>query len=219
VPRESNGPDDEAIRLDPEQAIAFNSRGNAWAEKKEYERAIKDYDEALRLDPRDSLAFNNRGSVWSDKKEYERAIKDFDEAIRLDPKDPLAFHNRGDAWYFRGKYERALKDYEEAIRIDPTHVRSYHLTAWIKATCPDDKYRDGKKAIELATKACELTAWKAGGCLDTLAAAYAETGHFDKAVKFQRQALELLEAEKRDGEAARARLKLFEEKKPYRDTK
>jgi tetratricopeptide (TPR) repeat protein len=52
---------DQAIRLDPNNAQAFNNRGNAYADKREYDRAIRDYDQAIGLDPNNALAFFNRG--------------------------------------------------------------------------------------------------------------------------------------------------------------
>ena len=88
--------------------------------------------------------------------------------------------------------------------------------AWLLATSWDDSIRDGKKAIELATKACELTEWKNPDFLDTLAAAYAEAGQFDDAVKWQKKALEHPEAfDAAEFEQAKQRLKLYEARQPY----
>jgi hypothetical protein len=80
-----------------------------------------------------------------------------------------------------------------------------------------EKYRDGRKAVELAKKACELTEWKDAAVLATLAAAYAEAGQFDEAVKWQKKALEDKDFAASDGEKERTRLKLFEARKPYRE--
>ena len=89
--------------------------------------------------------------------------------------------------------------------------------AWLLATSPEDALRNGKRAIELATKACEVTEWKEAHIISTLAAGYAETGDFETAKKYSRQSVELgsevddvkLQLEKE--------LKSYEEGKPWRE--
>jgi tetratricopeptide (TPR) repeat protein len=208
----------EAIRLDPKFAIAYSIRGNRWDDKKEYDKAIADYNEAIRLDPKFAIAYSNRGNTWRNKKEYDKAIADYNEAIRLDPKFATAYSNRGDARSDKKEYDKAIADYNEAIRLDPKYAGAYNGRAWLWATCPDAKYRDGKKAVQSATAACELSEWKNSDYLDTLAAANAATGDFDSAVKWQSKAIELL-SDERTKEDYRSRLRLYLEKKPYRETK
>jgi hypothetical protein len=88
--------------------------------------------------------------------------------------------------------------------------------AWRLATGPDG-VRDGKRAIEHATRACELTNWRDPGIIDTLAAAYAAAGDFDKAVEYLKKALSFPEAEKEFGPEMRERLDHYTHKKPYYD--
>jgi tetratricopeptide (TPR) repeat protein len=110
--------------------------------------------------------------------------------------------------------------YERRLRNSPNRSRARNGLAWLLATCPDDDIRDGAKAVEHATKACELTNWENAAFVDTLAAAYAESGDFDSAVKQQRKAIELL-SEEDEGPRAdmEERLKLYQSGKPYRQNR
>jgi tetratricopeptide (TPR) repeat protein len=210
---------DEAIRLNPNEADFFFNRGRVWFAKVDYDKAIKDFSESIRLNPKDADTFVARGEAWYEKKEFDKAIKDYSEAIQLEPKSIVAFNDRGRAWEGKKEYDKAIKDYTEAVKLDPADADTNNGLAWLLATCPQAKYRDGKRAVELATKACEVSQWKDVASIDTLATAYAETGDFDQAVKFEKQAIEKLtkEDEKRLGDEFRARLKLFMDKKPYHE--
>ncbi len=103
------------------------------------------------------------------------------------------------------------------LKLQDNSANALAGLAWIRATCPKAGLRDGKKAIEYAEKACKLTDYKEVTFLDTLAAAYAENGEFEKAVKLQKQALQAPDDfPKKELEKARLRLKLYMEGKPYR---
>lgn len=115
----------EAIRLDPGNATAFENRGTAFLRNGNHDRAIEDYNEAIRLDPNFALAYADRGAAYYFKKDYERAIKDYDEAIRLDPKRSGTFSNRGAAYKKIGRNDRAIADESEAIRLEPTRPEFY----------------------------------------------------------------------------------------------
>ncbi len=155
-------------------------------------------------------------NVWSDKGEYDIAIADFNEAIRLDPSDEVAWLDRGHAWRLKKEYDKAIADYGEAIRLDPKDAMAYNGRAWLRATCPDEKYRDGQKAFADASQACQLDNYKGAHFLGTLAAAYAECGDFAKAVEWQEKANKMYtdDGDKKKGEE---RLKLYSDKKPYRN--
>jgi Tfp pilus assembly protein PilF len=207
---------DQTIRLNPREAAYFNNRGVSYASKRDFDRAIQDYDDALRRKPEYVVALRNRGVAWNGKKDFDKALQDFAEAIQLDPRDAAAHSGRGSALAGKKQYAAAALAFQQALHIDPQLVAANNSWAWLLATCPDAGVRDGRKAVELARKACEQSDWKSGGLIDTLAAAHAEAGQFQEALRYQEQALQdKTFAENNDN--ARRRLKLYEDKKAYRE--
>jgi tetratricopeptide (TPR) repeat protein len=197
-------------------AVTFHNRGLTWSGKRDYDNAIADFNHAIRLDPTNVRAFSDRGDAWQDKKLYDKALADFNEAIRLEPGYAGTFRDRGRAWLDKKDYGRAIADYNEAIRLEPKDARAFNSRAWLWATFPDYKNRNGLKAVESATRACELSDWKEAHMIGALAAAYAEANDFPKAVEYQRKANKLYTQvdEKKKGEK---RLKLYQEQRPYRE--
>jgi serine/threonine protein kinase/Tfp pilus assembly protein PilF len=208
----------EAIRLDPRSAEAWYRRGFARYYLRDYDDAIKDYTEAIHLDPTDGRAYFERARAWHNgKNQYEKSVEDCTEAIRLKYELALSFSNRGLARQQMKEYDKALKDFDEAIRLDPKRAFAFNRKAWLLAVCPDARVRDGRRAVEAATTACKLKEWKSGDELDTLAAAYAEDGDFASAVKWEEKALDDADFAGDYGHAARKRLQLYKDHKPYRE--
>src|SRR5262245_20621962 len=121
----------EAIRLNPNNAIAFYDRGLTYSNKRDFDRAIADYDEAIRLNPTYVAAFNNRGLSYNYKGQYDRAIADYNEAIRLNPMYHIAINNRGLAYNNKGDLDRAMADYNEAIRLNPTYHIAFNNRGYV----------------------------------------------------------------------------------------
>jgi tetratricopeptide (TPR) repeat protein len=206
----------EAIRLDPKDPWAYGERGSVWLEKREFDKAIADSDSAIKLDPRAAFAFKLRGCAWASKSDFDKAIADFNDAIRLDPSDAVAYFNRGSVWLDKKEYERAIANRDQAIRFDPNLGDAFQRRAWIWATCPHAEVRNGKRAVESATRACELTQWKEPFCLQALAVAFAEKGDFKKEIDWQGKANALF-PEEESRQRGEELIELYEQETPYRD--
>ncbi|MGD9502463.1 MAG: tetratricopeptide repeat protein [Methyloceanibacter sp.] len=109
----------EAIKLDPGNAVGFMGRGRAYIEKRDYDRGLKDIDEALKLDPKSASALHWRGVAYVGQKDYDRAIEAFDQALHIDAKLLNSYFFRAVAYAKKGDREHAIADYKMALSLNP----------------------------------------------------------------------------------------------------
>jgi tetratricopeptide (TPR) repeat protein len=165
-------------------------RGLALIKSRQYDEAIEAFSAVIDMIPGDFEAYNYRGIARAYKKDYDGAIKDYTTALSIRPGYAEAFSNRGFAWVKTGILEKALDDFSRAIELEPYFVDAYNSQAWVLATSSDKRYRNGKKAVDLAQKAVDIN--ETVDSLDTLSAAYAANGQFDEAIASQKRVLELM---------------------------
>jgi lipoprotein NlpI len=167
-------------------AIAYYSRGLAYYDKGDDDRAIAEFNEAIRLDPKFAYAYSSRGLAYDHKGDLGHADPDYNEAIRLDPKYAQAYFNRGNAYYQTGDDDRAIADYSEAIRLDPKYAYAYNNrgTAYDRKGDDDRAIADYNEAIRLDPKFAQayssrgLTYYQKGD-LDHAIADYGEAIRLD----------------------------------------
>ena len=144
-----------------------------------------------------------------------KAIEAYSEVIKADENSFVAWQSRGDAYLNIGQHSEAVADLQHALKLDPNNSSVLNNLAWVLATSPQDEVRDAKRAIELATKACEQSDYSQSHILSTLAAAYAEAGEFETAIKWSQKAVDMEDPE--HGEQLAAELASYRKDRPWRE--
>lgn len=103
----------------------YVSRGNAHADRQDYDQAIADYGEALKRNPTRAVVFYDRAAAYRMKRDYDKAIADYDRAIALNPRYEDAFVNRGVAYAGKGDTDRAISEFTTALMLDGGDAAAY----------------------------------------------------------------------------------------------
>lgn len=197
------------------------SIGAAMLESKRYDVAIRYLTAALAGNSKnEDAAYLHvlRGEAYHGKGDLAKAAADYARAVNFVPKTAAAYRMRGRTYDRMGNYKAAASDYAKGIALSPDDDTLLNSLAWLRATCPEASVRDGREAVRVGTKACEMTRWKDSSRIDTLAAAYAEIGEFAQAVKLQQQALQLRSTVGEDRrQKMQERLVSYQGRKPYRE--
>jgi tetratricopeptide (TPR) repeat protein len=180
-------------------------------------QTITDLEQLTQVAPKNTELLSELGSLYTLRKQPHKAIEKFSAALEIDPKFFSALRGRADAYLSVGKHAEAIADYNEALKLKPEDPGVLNNLAWVLATSPDEGVRDGKRAIELATKAAKLTDNKQAHILSTLAAAYAETGDFDKAAEWSKKAVDIGSEDPETNDQLKKELASYGEKKPWRE--
>ena len=203
-----------AILMDSKNFLAINNRALAYIETEEYNLALSDLQNALKLVPEYPEALNNRGIVHQKLGKLDEAIADFTAALKIDSKYVDALGNRAYTWQLKKDFPKAIADLEMAMKLSPTSFEATNDLAWLLATAADDAVRSPTRSLELAKKACEISGYQQWNTLDTLAAAHAENGEFDKATEWLGTAI--ANAPEKEKARLQTHLDLVMAKKPIR---
>lgn len=221
---------EQAIRVAPRLAQPYLMRAEIYAASDRLDEAIKQLEELLQQAPGNVPLLSRLGSFYLMAGRPRKTIETLTQVIQQEPENFNALRFRADAYLNIGQHAEAIADFDKALALDEDDESLLNNFAWVLATSPDDKLRNGKRAVELATKASEKTGHQTPHVLSTLGAAYAETGDFESAKKWSQQAVDLskkaVEAAENDEERAKRKTDLeqlqkeltsYQEGKPVRE--
>jgi protein O-mannosyl-transferase len=183
--------------------------------------AMLHWQAAVQLDPHFVEAHVFLGHAFAADNQPDQAIPHLQEALRLQPNLPDARRKLATLLLGRQRTGEALQEYRELLRRSPDSFEPMNNLAWILATHPDPKFRDGAEAVRLAERAARLAGSNSASAADTLAAAYAEAGRLPEAVAKMNKAIALAEASGQTNSTLkfRARLDLYQAGKSFHETR
>ncbi len=205
----------DALRLNPDSAPTHYNLGIALSALGDRAAALAEFREAVRLDPTHAQAQNNLGAVLHASGRIGEALERYRVAVDLDPDNAEAQSNLGQALAATGQTREAADHLRRALEMKPDAPAALAALAWIRATAVEGDLRDPVDAVRLGERAVELSGGRLLTALDALAAAYAATGRFDRAVAVAASGVELASRSGALAEAAqmRARVEQYKQRR------
>ena len=209
----------KSLRQGMEVALATRLKGVIYLQMEKYDDAIRIFKQLRRHVEHKDDAAAQIAYATAKKGLYKSALKMLNDELAKKPESTDFLRTLADMELMFGHWEKAAEVYERILKLNPVDSGVLNNYAWLLATCPDDKIRDGKRALEMAVSACEITFYAEAHILSTLASAHAELGDFEKAREWARKAVELGEKEKHESlDNLKSELASYEEDKPWRET-
>jgi tetratricopeptide (TPR) repeat protein len=163
---------DQALRLDPKNAAAYDNRGNALDARGDWDDSLKDYNESIQLNPRNAYVYVNRAILLMERGEFSSAFADYTKALTLNPRQEYARCGRSRIYLRRNEPEQALKEANTAISLVPGEGLGYIYRARAHMALGDysEAEADIKTALRLknydAKAPLSVLAWFRATCPD-----------------------------------------------------
>jgi tetratricopeptide (TPR) repeat protein len=211
----------KAVELKPDYVEAYNNLGTALLKLNRVNEAIACWQKAIELRPNLALPHNNIGYALCKSGRLDEGLPHLQRAVEIEPNNVDDRDNLAVALLRKGRTDEAIFQWQKVLKIDAQNVDAINnlaSVAWRMATSPDASQRNGKKALELAQQANQLSGGKNVVILETLAAAQAEAGDFPKAAATAQGALPLaLAARHASVSALQMQISMYQARVPFRD--
>jgi tetratricopeptide (TPR) repeat protein len=181
----------KAIELDSKSDKAYFQLGLILRSEGKLRHAERMFLKALNFHPNNPNVHNNLGVTLLEQQKFRQAIKYLKQALESYPEHNNARYNLAMSLWGLGKIPEAVEQYKQILEMKPNWATAANSLAWILATGRNEDIRNGKEAIRWAMVACKGEGRKNPEYLDTLAAAYAEAGRFEQAVRTAKKSIEL----------------------------
>jgi Tfp pilus assembly protein PilF len=209
----------QVVEANPEMTGACVNLAQALSDYGRDEEAIAYLENCLKSEPRQFVFHNCLAQFHHRRKNLIQSVLHYNESLRLNARQPEVLSRLASVHIEQGQIYEAINCWNRALELRPDWLTVLNNLAWIRAAHPNPQLREPNRAIQLATKACELTQHKEPAVLDTLAVAYAASGQFEKAVETAQKALSLAGGPGNEElrKQMEARLVLFSQRQPYVD--
>jgi tetratricopeptide (TPR) repeat protein len=214
---EAFGAYEAALQLDPDDHTNRYNFAVELAAAGRTDDAIAQYRTVIQHEPTNADAHNNLAAALVSQGKHGAALAHYRAALANAPDDAAIRLNLAALYLTLGWADEVLETLREGHERAPEHVELANALAWHLATLPAAALRDGAEAVRLAEAAVGAAGTDDPNLLDTLAAAYAEAGRFDDAVRTAQHARDLARAAGEDQLIATldARLVLYRNRTAY----
>jgi protein O-mannosyl-transferase len=199
--------------------VAENNLGIVFLRQGKVDEAISLLQAAVDLRPDNSPAHENLAKALLQKGQVSNALIHYHKLLELQP-DNIEVHNIvGTVLIQQDRVGEGVEEWQKVLAIQPDNGNALSNLAWVFATSPDESLRDGPKAVQLAEQALRISGGRMPILFRTLAAAYAESGEFSKAIRTAQQGIELANSQGNSGLATelQGNIVLYQERRPLRD--
>ncbi|HSS16869.1 MAG TPA: tetratricopeptide repeat protein [Candidatus Dormibacteraeota bacterium] len=208
-----------ALAVTANNDVAENNLGIVFLRQGKVDEAISLLQTAVDLRPDNSPAHDNLAKALLQKGHVADALIHYRKLLELQP-DNIEVHNIvGTVLIQQGRVGEGVEEWQKVLAIQPDNGNAMSNLAWVFATAPDQSLRDGPKAVGLAEQALRISGGRIAILFRTLAAAYAESGEFSKAIQTAQQGIELANSQGNSGLATelQGNIALYQEQRPLRD--
>ena len=210
----------KTLEIKPDNAEAHHNLGRMLLLTGQLDQAIPYFERAVAINPSFADAHTDLGRALIAAGQYLQAIPHLEKALAIKPASVVAHDYLGVSLYYsQTGVQEALAHWREALRLDPNFAPAMDHAAHALAASPEASDRNGSEAVKFAEQAVQASDGGNPLYLDTLAAAYAESGRFPEAIAAARKALDLATRQRLEWliEALNTRIKLYQAGQPYRD--